>query len=988
MLINCHTYYSLKYGTVSIEEMYAELKKGGHKAFALTDINNTSACVYTLKYSKLYGINATVGVDFRNGTEQQYVCIAKSLFGFKEINEHLNHHLRFALPFPKKAPDFNDVFVVYPFEIASKTTQGLKDHEFIGIRPGQLPKLFNLQSTLAEDKLVVLQTASFRSPKDHNTHRLLRAIDKNMLLSQLPANEQGCRDQLYLSSDQIKRSFSGFPEIIRNTIHLLQQCSVQMDFKTNKNKSPYTASVAEDLSLLRRESLNGIPRRYGERLPKNVIPRLNKELEMIGKLGFSSYFLINWDLIRYAQHNDFYYVGRGSGANSLVAYLLQITDVDPIELDLYFERFINPHRSSPPDFDIDFSWTDRNEITKHLFDTYGHDKTALVGTYNTFRHNSIFRELGKVFGLPSFEITRFQNDPDAAAKDEYGKLIVKYSALISGFPSHLSVHSSGILISQEEISSYSGTFIPPKGFPTTQFDMHTAEEVGLHKFDILSQRGLGKIKDSIKIIQENKGEKIDIHDVSSFKKDPHIKDLLKRGKTIGCFYIESPAMRMLLTKLGADDYLGLVAASSIIRPGVSKSGMMREYILRHRDKTRRQEAKSEIPELYELMEDTYGVMVYQEDVIKVAHCFAGLTLAEADILRRGMSWSLRQKSDFHSVRDRFFSNCQKRGYSSTVISRIWNQMESFANYAFAKGHSASYAVESFQALYLKAHYPLEYMVATLNNGGGFYSAEFYIHEARMLGGEIVPPCVNFSKRITTIRGKTIHLGLSRICDLEKSLISSIVLERSRNDKFQNLRDFIDRVFVSLEQLILLIRVGAFRFTKKDKKQLLWDAHFLLGQNKQKRSAPTLFKSEVKEFTLPKLWHHHLESDFDQLELLGFTLSSPFSLLKNSPPSRLVSIELPRKIGECIQIVGYLVTKKNTKTTDGKRMAFGVFLDLQGQWIDSVHFPQILEQYPFRGPGCYSITGIVTEEFGFIAIEVTKLKRLENQTIEAPSTRTA
>ena len=227
---------------------------------------------------------------------------------------------------------------------------------------------------------------------------------------------------------------------------------------------------------------------------------------------------------------------------------------------------------------------------------------------------------------------------------------------------------------------------------------------------------------------------------------------MKRGKTIGCFYIESPAMRMLLTKLEADDYLGLVAASSIIRPGVSKSGMMREYILRHRDKTRRQEAKSEIPELYELMEDTYGVMVYQEDVIKVAHCFAGLTLAEADILRRGMSWSLRQKSDFHSVRDRFFSNCQKRGYSSTVISRIWNQMESFANYAFAKGHSASYAVESFQALYLKAHYPLEYMVATLNNGG-FLQRRVLHSRGQDARGEIVPPCVNFSKRITTIRGK-------------------------------------------------------------------------------------------------------------------------------------------------------------------------------------------------------------------------------------------
>lgn len=313
-----------------------------------------------------------------------------------------------------------------------------------------------------------------------------------------------------------------------------------------------------------------------------VMKRVEKELGIIEHMNFASYFLINWDIVNYAQHKDYYYVGRGSGANSIVAYLLRITDVDPIDLDLYFERFINPSRTNPPDFDIDFSWTDCDDITRYMFDTYGHKRTALLGAYNTFQKDAVIRELGKVFGLPVGEIDTLQAADKNSYKelDDLSKMVLRYSGLIKGFPSHLSIHSSGIIISQEEITNYSATSMPPKGYPTTQFSMLEAEDIGLYKFDILSQRGLAKIKDAIQIVKENQGVQLDMHKVSDFKDDERIKELLREGKTIGCFYVESPAMRMLLSKLRADDYLRLVAASSIIRPGVAKSGMMREYIVR------------------------------------------------------------------------------------------------------------------------------------------------------------------------------------------------------------------------------------------------------------------------------------------------------------------------------------------------------------------------------------------------------------------------
>ena len=283
-------------------------------------------------------------------------------------------------------------------------------------------------------------------------------------------------------------------------------------------------------------------------------------------------------------------------------------------------------------------------------------------------------------------------------------------------------------------------------------------------------------------------------------------------------------MRMLLAKLQADDYLRLVAASSIIRPGVAKSGMMREYILRYRNEERRKKAKEELPQLYEILEETYGVMVYQEDVIKVAHYFAGLTLAEADYLRRGMSWKFKQRNEFWVVKENFFSNCRKKNYSEKVIEDIWNQIESFANYAFSKGHSASYAVESFQALYLKAYYPLEYMVATLNNGGGFYRQELYVHEARLHGGEITAPCVNNSYALCSIQNKKIYLGFNMVAGLEQQCITKLLNERDQNGTYNTLYDFIKRTDISLEQLRLLIRAGAFNFTGKNKRELLWDAH--------------------------------------------------------------------------------------------------------------------------------------------------------------------
>jgi DNA-directed DNA polymerase III PolC len=982
--LNCHSYFSFRYGTLSPEELLQDAKQNGISSIALTDINNTSGVLDFVRLAPKHKIKPVVGIDFRNDAEQKFIGIAKNNEGFRELNDFLSHHLHNGDNIPDDAPIFFHSYIIYPFK---KELRTLKDNEFIGIRPCDVNRFPFTEWKKHPQKLVILSPVTFRNNGGFSTHRLLRAIDKNVVLSKLDKTEEAAKDEIMLNKYELIKIYGDYRLIIENTEKLLDNCLVNFEFGKSKNKKTFTGNFYEDELLLKKLCNEKLKARYSN--PDKVIKdRLNKEIKVITELGFASYFLINYDIIKYAEHKNFYYVGRGSGANSMVAYVLRITDVDPIDLDLYFERFMNMYRTSPPDFDLDFSWKDRDEIIEYIFQTHGTAHTAQLATYNTFQATSVIRELGKVFGLPKAEIDDLsENKHNPQTPDNITRLIKKYSQNIHDLPNHLSIHAGGILISELPIHYYTATTIPPKGFPLTQFSMLEAEDIGLYKFDILSQRGLGHIKDAVELVKKNKGIDIDIHDVPAFKKDEKVKERLREARCMGCFYIESPAMRMLLRKLEVDNYLGLVAASSIIRPGVSSSGMMKEYILRYRKMKPTYQTPKEI---YDILKETYGVMVYQEDVIKVAHFFAGLTLGEADMLRRGMSGKYRGRIEFEKVRDKFFSNCREKKIDDAVAKEVWRQIESFAGYAFSKGHSASYAVESYQSLFLKAYYPLEHMVGVINNFGGFFRTEFYVHEARMCGGAIHAPDINRSESITTIYGTDIFLGFAHVQNLEKKVIEDLLNERCTNGQFSSLADFMKRVSIAVEQLRILIRVGAFRFTGRTKKQLLWDIHTEVGAAKKTVAKKELFETEKKEYVLPPLYHGRLDDAYDELELLGFPLCSPFELINGSqksevrsptsdfrlPTSDLLASDLKNHKNKTIEIIGYHVTSKHTQTKHKDHMMFGTFLDREGFFFDTVHFPKIAAQFPFTGRGCYCIKGKVAEEFGFYSIDVIEMNRLD------------
>ena len=973
MLLNTHSYFSMRYGTVSPEGILQIAVAHQLKSVCLTDINNTSGCLDFIRQAKKYKVKPIVGIDFRNDVKACYIGIAQNNQGFQELNNHLSEHLHQKKPFTDKAPIFKNAFVIYPY--ATYKNEPLKPHEFIGVKSSELIKLSLDKTPPPLHKQLSLHTASFRNKKDFNTHRLLRAVDNNTLLSKLPVSEQGLASDLFCSQQELEQLFESHPYLVEHAERLLEKCSIDFTFndvEQNHNQRSYTNNKELDFRLMKKICFQNLNYRYPT-ASYAVLERLNKELEIIYQKNFVSYFLINWKILKYARSKDYYYIGRGSGANSIVAYLMLITDVDPIELDLYFERFINLYRQNPPDFDIDFSWADRDDITHFIFSQFPH--TALLATYVTFKYRAAIRELGKVFGLPVSDIDLLASGKyNPHQLDHLNHLVVEYAKRLQGLPNYLSIHAGGILIADRPIHYFCATFMPPKNFPTTQFDMVIAEDVGLYKFDILSQRGLGKIKDTLEIIRYNQPDKanIDIHDFHSIKSNPDVNNLLKNARAIGCFYVESPAMRMLMKKMKVDNYLGLVAASSVIRPGVAKSGMMRTYVERYRKPEKRKDAH---PVMLEIMPETFGVMVYQEDVIKVAHYFAGLNLGEADVLRRGMSGKYRSREEFQKAKDKFFSNCKAKGYEDEVTADIWRQTESFAGYAFAKGHSASYAVESYQSLYLKAYFPLEYMVATLNNGGGFYSREHYLHEARMHGAIVQAPCVNQSLGPVFIEEKTIYLGLGMINSLESQLIKAVVEERHLNGKYQSLDDLIERVSVSLEQAILLIKAGTFRFSKKSKKELLWRAYFLLGHQKKSSPQASLFTEPPKNYDLPQLNTEKHEDAFHEYELLGFPLCNPFELLEQHIPPHTFAEELPQLLEQTITVVGYLVHTKSTTTSRGKKMQFGTLIDQKGEYLDTVHFPKGRDEHFLSGRGIYKVKGIVKEEFEHYSIEAIHAEKL-------------
>ncbi|MEJ0033914.1 MAG: PHP domain-containing protein [Bacteroidota bacterium] len=441
LYLNVHSYYSFKYGTLSPIKLWDLCRSSGVKKIIITEINNTASYVEILRIAaenkNEFDLEIAVGMEFRQDHQLHFIALAKNNQAFEEINRYRSYLNNEELPVPLRAPQFINVFVVYPYNDESDIDT-LRDNEFLGVRSSQLTKL-RLAPTLVHDKCVILHPVTFNDKRSHNIHRLLRSIEHNTLLSKLAPHQQAHIDETMISEADLEKKFISFPSIIANTKRIVDECTFQSTLGIDKNKKHIFGDAAFDWNFLKQQAELGFGMRYE---PNDIVARqrLFRELDVIKIKNFIPYYLIAYDLVRFAESQRFDHVGRGSGANSLVAYCLGITDVDPIELDLYFERFLNTERTSPPDFDLDFSWKDRDAIYEYIFNRYTREHTCLLGTHVTLQKRSVLRELGKVFGLPREEINDIVDYPEEHRKrDHITELIFRYADYMMEMPSNLSI---------------------------------------------------------------------------------------------------------------------------------------------------------------------------------------------------------------------------------------------------------------------------------------------------------------------------------------------------------------------------------------------------------------------------------------------------------------------------------------------------------------------------------------------------------------------
>ncbi|MDP6849934.1 MAG: DNA polymerase III subunit alpha, partial [Planctomycetota bacterium] len=662
--------------------------------------------------------------------------------------------------------------------------------------------------------------------EDWKRHQLLVAIGKNTTVSKLRSQDLAGK-QAYLKSQKETHTFHAYPEEAwRAAAELAERAEFRIPLKEKRRpRFPVPGGRSATAHLARLCQRGWRRRRLGRSGKALEIPleryraQLLRELSLIEELEFSDYFLVVADLVQWARGQGIQCCGRGSAANSLVSWLLGFTHVDPLKHGLYFERFMNRGRSDFPDVDLDFAWDERDRVLDYALTRWGQDRLALISTHNTFATRGAVREIAKVMGVPPREISevtralsrRLRHVPDA----EPWKTIFEEATALDGFPRHTGVHPGGTVLAPGPLTDFLPLQNAKKStqrgpLTVTQWDMYSIEDAGLLKIDLLGNRGLAVVRDASSMVKKNTGLAVDFSRVVP-EQDTATCKLMERGDTMGCFYVESPSMRGLLQKLNCGNFETLVAASSIIRPGISQSGMMRAYIDRHHEV--RKNAGSHLDEWYlhpamrQLLEGTYGVMTYQEDVMKVSEAIAGFDAATADQLRRSMS-KKRAWRRLEEWGERFVEGALEKGMNLDTVEELWRQIESFSGYSFCKAHSASYATVSFRSAWLRAHFPAEFMAAVLRNHGGFYSTFAYIEEARRMGLRLQLPCVNQSEEGFSGGAGEIRVGLEEIESLSSTLVQRILNTRKQRGAWKTQEEFCEHLKPHPKELEALVRSGA------------------------------------------------------------------------------------------------------------------------------------------------------------------------------------
>lgn len=874
--------------------------------------------------------------------------------------------------------------------LAAAVREAFPGRLFLALRPGG-PDPAARDPALRDLPRAAAPEAFFARGEDHAVHRLLCAVRHGTTLAELRPGQAAGPEAHLLSPAEARAAFRDAPEALQNTLAVAERCT--FDLLDRKPVFPRTAGAEAPL-LLREHAFAGARARYGGKIPPAVRRRLEEELRTIIAMGFADYFLVVEEIVRHARSLGTLTAGRGSGAGSLTAYVLRITNVDPLAFDLPFERFLNEGRADYPDLDVDFCRRLRDRVIDFVFDRFGHDHTAMIAACATFQPRLAFREAAKAFGFSEGAVTRIAGALARGVSRRRFHTLVPDPALleaaldlarrIQGFPRHLSVHCGGVVITPDPVRRHAPLLRAEKGVVITVYDKDAVERVGLVKIDLLGNRTLSTVAEAAALAELRAGRPVDPEALPD--QDPETFALVRAGRTVGCGQLESPAMRHLLVQMKPSCVRHLMQALALVRPGAAGEGA-KEVFLRRRRGIEPEPVLS--PALARVLAEAHGVMLYEDDVLRVACAASGIAPAEADRLRRAVLGKAGIPSgEAARLRARFLEGCDRTGFGRAAGARLLRRFEKFKGYGFCRAHAASYAVLAYAAAYLKTHHPAAFWTAALNHNAGMYPRWVLVEEAKRAGVAVRPPCVNRSGPEFTLEEEGIRAGLSAVAGLSHGTVERILAAAP----FASHEDLAARVRPGREELERLVRCGALDFTGLPRRRLLWWIYTAYARKRPPaaraaEAGPPLFgripaapavRAAASAPPLPPMPPE--EQWKDEWELMGFTCGPhPLAGMRADLEKRGVtkSTALPRRAGRTVRLAGVIAAARRVRTTRGEVMQF-LTLDDEAGVFEAVLFPDAWRRYRrlLDGPGPYLVEGTVEDRFGALAVTVERLQRLQ------------
>ena len=992
----CRSYYTFLDSTLSPAALVNLAKQHGMASVALTDLGNLHGAVEFAQAAKRVDIKAIFGAELNTGGHPLLLYVE---------SERGYHNLSRLLSVKAQATSGDECSVAdqerrpIALEGLNGFTDGLiavsPDLRVADLFPGRFYQMATKQPAAGRFPVVACPAVHYALPGDRTKYDIVQSIRTLTLLRQEhPGKRLDGRLHFRLPAE-IGGACKDHPEWLAHTLEIASRCNFILPF----GKPQFPAFVPPDGSTphdyLHKLVNDGLRRRYGERSAA-MRPQIEQELKIICTVGYEEYFLVVWNILQDCRAQGIEWITRGSAADSLVCYCLGISDVCPVRFGLYFRRFLNEERmalNKLPDIDIDFPHDRKDDVVNIIFTKYGREHCAVVGGFSTFQARSAFADVAKVLGVGEREVRKFtdhfpwsfgggwvpdEHTPSGGAKlramlaaspenrdlplnEEPFKTALDMAEFLDGFPRYPKMHPCGVVVSRQPMYELTPTFISNKGYPTTHFDMDAVEVIGLVKIDVLAQGGLAAMRD-VKASLSTRGITVDLNALEPWQ-DPEVWEMISGGAR-AVHHIESPAMTGLCRQCNVRDIDTLIAIVSVIRPGAANEGKKLAFTRRYQ---RLEPITYPHPSLEPVLNDTFGLVVYEEHILQICEAFAGLPPGRADVLRRALN--KQKRAMIEEIRGEFFASSTARGHLPAKIEEVWGLVTGFAGYAFCKAHSTAYGVEAYQSAWLKLHYPAEFMAAVLTNGKGFYDPLVYVLESYRLGLKFLPPTVNEPGPAFAVHGDAIRVPLTRTKGLTERMVKRMLAEREHGT-FTSLPDFHRRVKPSPEELETMIRAGGFDEFSETRTRQFWEAQYLhraQGSGRDAGQSWLLPPPSLERFPdVPVREPTQRERLEAETELFGYAVSGhPLELFADIAWDTYCPVaQMANHIGETVVACGLVVEQRTHHQITGEPMKFLTLADWTGI-VETELFAQTYKNY-----------GLATVRYPVLEVEA-KVEPFEN-----------